>query len=107
MIIDTTQISHGTSTTSSEILALVYYRHMEGSLQCTEVVYTVDSTVREAVEKECKIKCYHMSEAGEANLQSITSGLMYSRVPHMAILTWPSSVFSKVSERPKSMILRL
>ena len=28
-----------------------------------------------------------MSEAGEANLQSITSGLMYSRVPHIVIFT--------------------
>ena len=50
---------------------------------------------------------YHISEAGEANLQSITSGLMYSRVPHMVILTCPSSESSKFSDNPKSMILRL
>ena len=67
------------------------------------------------------ITIYHMSEAGEANLQSITSGLMYSRVPHIVIFTciciciydiiviftWPSSASSKFSDSPKSMILRL
>ena len=31
-----------------------------------------------------------MSDAGEACLQSITSGLMYSRVPHIDIITWSS-----------------
>ena len=70
------------------------------------------------------VSSYHISDAGEACLQSITSGLMYSRVPHIDIITWSSlslnlgivimSVMMTVmwlalnlSARPKSMILRL
>ena len=36
------------------------------------------------------LSSYHISDAGEACLQSITSGLMYSRVPHIDIITWSS-----------------
>ena len=48
----------------------------------------------------------HMSEAGLANLQSITSGDMYSRVPHIVIFTL-SSPSPSFSASPKSIILRL